>query len=101
MKSMHKTKGLDIGGDGSRLPETPVQEPADPRVRNFRITQEILQTNWYTAGCIRCKARLSGMDHRNHTAACRARSEKKMTEDEDLKQTIQKHGTRRMTKIVM
>ena len=44
-KTMWETKGLDIGGDGSRLPKTRVQDPADARVRNFRITQEILETN--------------------------------------------------------
>ena len=36
--SVRETKGLDIGGDGSELPETPMQEPDEQFVRNFRIT---------------------------------------------------------------
>ena len=39
-KTMRETKGLDIEGDGSRLPEIPVQEPADARVRIFRIPRD-------------------------------------------------------------
>ena len=38
---MRETKGLDIGGDGSELPETPMQEPEKFFVRDFRITVEI------------------------------------------------------------
>ena len=87
--TLRETKGIDIGGDGFRLPETPVQESAEMRIRNFRITQDILEAFGYTEGCFGCEARRFGTDHRSHIAACRARLEKKMIGDEELKQNPQ------------
>ena len=63
------------------------------RSKDFRITQDIFKRFGYTEGCVGCEARKSGMDHRNHTAMCRLRLEARMSEDEQLKQTIQKRNT--------
>ena len=41
-KTLRETKGLDIGGDDFKLPETLAQESAKMRIGNFRITQDIL-----------------------------------------------------------
>ena len=46
----------------------------------------------YTDGCVKCQAIKLGdhsQDQRGHTAACRARVEKRMSEDPALKQTLQ------------
>ena len=93
-KTLRETKGFDIGGDGSKLPETLVQESAEMRSRNFRITQDILDAFGYTEGCLGCEARSYGTDHRSHSAACRARLENNMIEDEKLKQMIYRRDAR-------
>ena len=80
-KSMRETKGLDVGGAGSKLAETPIQEETDVRSRDFRITQDILTRFGYTEGCVGCEARKSGMDHRNHSATCRSRLEARLSDD--------------------
>ena len=92
--SIRETKGIDIGGDGSKLLETPVQEAGGQTSRDFRITYEILQKFGYTKGCAGCEARALGMAHRTHTAACRMRLEEKMIDDEKLKHTLKKRDER-------
>ena len=71
--NMRDTKGLDLGGDGSTLEETLVQASKESKVRVFRITLEIIKRFGYTRGCLGCEAKLFGIEHRNHTPACRAR----------------------------
>ena len=40
--SMRETKGFDIGGDGFKLSETPVQDPENIKPLEFRITREMI-----------------------------------------------------------
>ena len=49
---------------------------------------EILKIFGYTKGCLGCEAKLFGIEHRNHTPACRARMEQKMIADEMLKEIL-------------
>ena len=92
--SVRETKGLDTGGDGSKLHETPMQEPEELLVRDFRITVEILEKIGYTQGCAGCEARLLGTEHRNHTAACRDRLEEQMTRDANMRETFRRRDMR-------
>ena len=40
---MRETIGIDLGGDESKLSETPMQAPKEFKTRDFRITPEILE----------------------------------------------------------
>ena len=92
---MRETKGLDVGGDGSKLTEIQVQERTWPKPRDFRISYEILQKFGYTKNCGGCEARSLGMEHRSHTQECRMRLKSKMKEDTKMQQTMQtKHNER-------
>ena len=75
------TKGIDIGGDGSGLGDTPVQEKATG-IRDFRITKELLAKYGYTPGCMGCTANKHGSDRRGRTVRCRQRLEQCMRDDE-------------------
>ena len=95
--SIRETKGLNIGGDGSKLAETPVQEPKSQGRRDFRITKTILEKFGHTTGCVGCEVQLQGgknADHRNHTALCRMRLEAAMQKDDELKERIQRRNER-------
>ena len=77
---MRETTGFDIGGDGSKLSETPVQDPENIKPREFRITREIIEKFVATRGCIGCESKTLGSGHhRNHMAAGRAQFLIKMT----------------------
>ena len=93
-KNMRDTKGIDLGGDGSILPESPVQEQNDPKGRDFRITPDILLKFGYTKGCAGFEAKIFGTRHQGHTGACRARLEEKMATDEIMKETIRRRNQR-------
>ena len=93
-KNMRDTKGIDLGGDGSLLPETPTQEQEDPKARDFRITPEILLKFGYTKGCAGCEAKIFGTRHQGHTYACRARLEEKMAADETMKEILRRRNQR-------
>ena len=76
------TKGIDLGGDGSKLDETPVQDKQSG-IRDFRITKELLEKYGLTPGCMGCTARKHGSDRRAHTVRCRKRLEQCMRDDEN------------------
>ena len=92
--SVRETKGLDIGGDGSKLPATPMQEPDKLRTRDFRITFEIFEKFRYTQGCAGCEVRLLGTEHRTHTAACGNRFEENIRKDVKMQQTFNRRDMR-------
>ena len=58
--------------------------------RDFRITADLLEKFGYTADCAGCEAKILGTDHRNHSAECRARLEKKMRQDEKMTETFKR-----------
>ena len=57
-KSMRETIGIDLGGDESKLSETPMQAPKEFKTRDFRITPEILEKLGYTKGRAGCEAKI-------------------------------------------
>ena len=83
--SMRETKGFDIGGDGPKLNETPVQDPQNIKPREFRNTRATIKKFGATRACIGCESRTLGAGHhRNHTATWCARAEAKMIEDDEF-----------------
>ena len=91
---MRETIGIDLGGDESKLSETPMQAPKEFKTRDFRITPEILEKFGYTKGCAGCEAKIFGTRHQNHTVACRARLEGKIAVDERLKEILERRNQR-------
>ena len=69
------TKGLDFGVRGGQdLPE--VHAEREPElVRQFRISDDLLEKHGFTPGCKGCESRMEGGGRRGHTTACRARIE--------------------------
>ena len=90
------TKGVEVGGDGSMLEETPVRS-AESKRRNFRITDEVLKNFGYTEGCIGCDHKRVGLEHRGHTGACRDRLEQCMSADPDHVPALERRDNRRST----
>ena len=91
---LRNTKGIDLGGDGSKLAETPVRQHEEGLRRDFRITADLLEKFGYTADCAGCEAKILGTDHRNHSAECRARLEKEMQRDEQMTETLKRRDKR-------
>ena len=73
-----------------------VREEEEVNRRNFRITRRILEKYGCTAGYPGCEAHLEGRDRggRDHTRKCRDRIERKMLEDPEDKEAIDKRDKR-------
>ena len=92
--TIRETNGINIGGDGSKMPQTPAQDIGNFKTTDFRITFEVLEKFGYTKGCSGSEAKLLGTEHRNFMAACRMRFEETMSSDEKMRQTIEKRDSR-------
>ena len=60
-----KTAGLDVGGDGTKLPCVEVEE-VEKRLRDFKVTSKLLQDYGHSDACPGCEGMLTGK-RRQHT----------------------------------
>ena len=90
---MRETTGFDIGGDGFKFREIPVQGAENLKRQEFHITNEIIRSLAPSEGAMRVENAGPG-HHRNHTAACRAGTEATRIEDDKSKIHIKIHNAR-------
>ena len=86
------TTGLGIKEDGSKL-LAPKTEDVEMKMRDFKITKELLSKFGYTDDCPGCHAAVFGY-RRNHTSICRARLEEKMSKDPCLDSRLKSRDRR-------
>ena len=66
--NIRDTKGIDLGGDGSQLAETPVRQHEEGLRRDFRITADIFAKNRLHSGL--CRMRDENPWHRSPQQFC-------------------------------
>ena len=79
---------------GHELPEVPVRRD-EGLVREFRITDKLIEKYGFTPGCPGCEAKIDGTTRAGHTQACRRRIETAMANDEVEKAALQRRDERR------
>ena len=99
------TQGIDFGRGASgghalreREPGHQLREPG--LVREFRITDQILDKYGMSPSCPGCDAKLHGRPARRHTIECRRRLEEAMNADEQDIERLRKRDERIAEKIV-
>ena len=75
-----------------RVPEQPIKAPEDATSapRGFRTEKEDFEKHGYTEGCEGCNRMQTGGERRSHTAKCRERMLKAMSEDEEGRERMRK-----------
>ena len=76
---------------GQDLPEARVREG---RYRHFRITGPVLSKYGYSDGCIGCRHKRAGLDHRAHIIECPQKLERAIKVEERYKDVIRKRDER-------
>ena len=77
-----------------RVPETPIKnkEETISAPRGIRTEKKDFDKHGYTPGCEGCRRMKDGGERRSHTAKCRERMMKAMSEDDEGKERMKNRG---------